>query len=348
MRSRIQEKVEAALHKVDEKNAGQTGLQQASVALKEKKSSGRATTKVPADVNAAGASGQDHDAQEVPGTVSLPKRKAVGKSNEQQGDFLIHDEGVIEQLEAEEPTDAVSESHDSVLKRIDGLNDSDGVKFKAPSLLFGMEGEMANPNQKFAKDEPLGPYKPKEKEAWQIQKAALQEKFGSVAWDPHKRISPDSLNGIRALHTSDPVTYSTEVLADNFKVSPDAIRRILKSKWRPSEDEARDRLERWERRGARKWEEMAADGMRPPRRWRAMGIQQRGVAESRLRRKTRSPRDRERGGPGGVQVPRDMEGVITQKVDRHGRLLSVARALPAASGGAERKSITDGFVGRIV
>jgi hypothetical protein len=247
---------------------------------------------------------------------------------------------VNEQLKAEESTDGVSESHDSVLKRIDGLSDSDGVKFKAPSLLFGMEGDMANPNQKFAKDKPLGPYKPKDKEAWQIQKAALQEKFGSVAWDPHKRLSPDSLNGIRALHASDPDTYSTEVLAENFKVSPEAIRRILKSKWRPSEDEARDRLERWERRGARKWEELAASGLRPPRRWRALGIQQRGVAETRLRR--RMPKIVERKGPGGVQVHRSMEGVITQKVDQHGRVLSAAQARPA------RKSATGSFAGRIV
>ncbi|KAF1826325.1 uncharacterized protein K489DRAFT_298638, partial [Dissoconium aciculare CBS 342.82] len=113
---------------------------------------------------------------------------------------------------------------------------------------------------------------PRPKEPWQVQKAALQEKFGQVNWEPRKRLSPDSLNGIRTLHASDPGTYTTAVLANHFQVSPEAIRRILKSKWRPNEDEARDRLERWERRGARKWADMAAVGLRPPRRWRAMGI----------------------------------------------------------------------------
>jgi methylphosphotriester-DNA--protein-cysteine methyltransferase len=37
-------------------------------------------------------------------------------------------------------------------------------------------------------------------------------------------------------------------LADFFKISPEAIRRILKSKWRPSPKEEADRMQRWQRR----------------------------------------------------------------------------------------------------
>ncbi|KAF8707864.1 hypothetical protein RHS03_03848, partial [Rhizoctonia solani] len=39
---------------------------------------------------------------------------------------------------------------------------------------------------------------------------------------------------LRALHASDPVQYRTPVLANKFKISPEAVSRILKSKWRPS------------------------------------------------------------------------------------------------------------------
>ena len=51
-----------------------------------------------------------------------------------------------------------------------------------------------------------------------------------------------------------------------FKVSPEAIRRILKSKWEPNEEEQERRAERWERRGEKIWA-----------RWRETG----GVANKR-------------------------------------------------------------------
>jgi hypothetical protein len=109
-------------------------------------------------------------------------------------------------------------------------------------------------------------------EAWKIQKAALVNKFGEKGWQPRKRLSPDTLEGIRALHKSDPAAYSTEMLADHFKITPEAIRRILKSKWRPNEDEVEQRRLRWEKRGVKKWEEMAKDGAKPPAKWRAQGV----------------------------------------------------------------------------
>jgi len=44
------------------------------------------------------------------------------------------------------------------------------------------------------------------------------------------------MDGLRTLHAHDPLTFSTPVLADKFKISPEAVARILKSKWRPSND----------------------------------------------------------------------------------------------------------------
>jgi len=45
--------------------------------------------------------------------------------------------------------------------------------------------------------------------------------------------------------------FTVRQLADFFKVSPEAISRILKSKWRPSPVEQKDREKRWNRRTQR-------------------------------------------------------------------------------------------------
>ncbi|KAL7624017.1 Required for respiratory growth protein 9 mitochondrial [Parahypoxylon ruwenzoriense] len=109
------------------------------------------------------------------------------------------------------------------------------------------------------------------KEIWQIQKEALKKKFPE-GWAPRKRLSPDALEGIRALHSQFPEHYTTSELANKFQVSPDAIRRILKSKWRANADEEIDRQERWFNRGKQIWSQMAALGKKPPQRWRREGI----------------------------------------------------------------------------
>ncbi|KAI0422284.1 hypothetical protein F5X98DRAFT_325510 [Xylaria grammica] len=108
-------------------------------------------------------------------------------------------------------------------------------------------------------------------EEWQIQKKALKEKFPE-GWRPRKRLSPDALEGIRALHSQFPEQYPTEVLARNFEVSAEAVRRILRGKWTPTPDEETSRQERWFNRGKNIWSQMAELGTKPPRRWRREGI----------------------------------------------------------------------------
>ncbi|KAL6245401.1 Required for respiratory growth protein 9 mitochondrial [Rhinocladiella similis] len=103
-------------------------------------------------------------------------------------------------------------------------------------------------------------------ELWQIQKDALKKKFGEAGWNPRKRLSPDTMEGIRTLHEQDPERYSTPLLAEHFKVSAEAIRRILKSKWRPSEKEMEKKRERWAKRHDRIWDQQAELGLRPKRR----------------------------------------------------------------------------------
>ncbi|KAK1826298.1 hypothetical protein QBC39DRAFT_335115 [Podospora conica] len=106
---------------------------------------------------------------------------------------------------------------------------------------------------------------------WKTQKEALKEKFPE-GWQPRKRLSPDALAGIRALHAEFPDIYTTEELANKFEVSPENIRRILRSKWEPSADEEIERQERWFNRGKKVWSRWAELGKKPPRKWRAEGI----------------------------------------------------------------------------
>ena len=122
-----------------------------------------------------------------------------------------------------------------------------------------------------------------QREPWQKQKKALSEKFGPTGWLPRKRLSPDTLEGIRALHAQYPDKFTTPILADQFKVSPEAIRRILKSKWRPKDVEAERRRRRWEKRGETIWSQMVEMGIKPPKKWRDMG-----VGKSRKRKPARS------------------------------------------------------------
>jgi len=94
----------------------------------------------------------------------------------------------------------------------------------------------------------------------------------TTAWLPTRRLSPDALDGVRALHAQYPETFTIPILADHFSVGTEAIRRILKSKWKANAEEQEDRRERWDRRGARIWTNLSEKGEHPPKRWREMGI----------------------------------------------------------------------------
>jgi hypothetical protein len=62
------------------------------------------------------------------------------------------------------------------------------------------------------------------------------------------------------------------VLKKRFQISYEALRRIVKGKWKPSESEAEDRRKRWEKRGDTVWEALADEGHKPPRKWRERGV----------------------------------------------------------------------------
>ena len=108
--------------------------------------------------------------------------------------------------------------------------------------------------------------------AWQLEKEAIKKKLDGEAWNPRKKLSPDTMEGIRHLHQTQPDKFTTPVLAEHFKVSSEAIRRILKSKWRPSDAEHEERMRRWDKRGERIWSNLVEMGIKPPKKWREMGV----------------------------------------------------------------------------
>lgn len=70
---------------------------------------------------------------------------------------------------------------------------------------------------------------------WRKHRAAMRETFPD-GWNPPRKISRMQMNTIRSLYASDSIKNDTPNLAAQFRVSPEAIRRILKSRWR-SDDE---------------------------------------------------------------------------------------------------------------
>jgi hypothetical protein len=53
-------------------------------------------------------------------------------------------------------------------------------------------------------------------------------------WAPPRKLSREAMDAVRQLHRLDPKKFNTPMIADKFKISPEAVRRILKSKWEPS------------------------------------------------------------------------------------------------------------------
>jgi len=71
------------------------------------------------------------------------------------------------------------------------------------------------------------------------------------------------MDGLRMLHSHSPETFTTSVLAERFKISPEAVRRILRSRWVPDKERKTElrikeeiRKAAWKRgRVRREWDE---------------------------------------------------------------------------------------------
>lgn len=84
---------------------------------------------------------------------------------------------------------------------------------------------------------------------WKKHKEAIKERFPG-GWAPPKRISREAMDLLRTAHKVDPETNSVPVLSQRFKISPEAVRRVLKSRFEL------DRNERDKRENKRKEERM--------------------------------------------------------------------------------------------
>lgn len=81
------------------------------------------------------------------------------------------------------------------------------------------------------------------------KKYALKEKALKIDLSKTKRLSRSAMEGIRMLHDKYPSELSTDRLAEFFKISPIAISKILKSRWKPSQKELVKKNKKWEKRG---------------------------------------------------------------------------------------------------
>jgi hypothetical protein len=104
-------------------------------------------------------------------------------------------------------------------------------------------------------EEPIIPRKPLTKlknskrtlpEEWKRHRAVLKESFPE-GWSPPKKLSREAMDGLRLLHKQNPEIFTTPTLASKFRISPEAVRRILKSKWEPSREKRQKLAEREKR-----------------------------------------------------------------------------------------------------
>ncbi|KAI0035482.1 hypothetical protein K488DRAFT_23211, partial [Vararia minispora EC-137] len=75
---------------------------------------------------------------------------------------------------------------------------------------------------------------------WKRHREKMKKAFPD-GWNPPRKLSRDGMDSLRDLHALNPAMFTTAVLADRFMISPEAVRRILKAKWQPS-DERREKL----------------------------------------------------------------------------------------------------------
>jgi Neugrin len=66
-----------------------------------------------------------------------------------------------------------------------------------------------------------------------LHRETIRKEFPE-GWAPPRKLSREAMDAVRQLYRLDPKKFNTPMIADKFKISPEAVRRILKSKWEPS------------------------------------------------------------------------------------------------------------------
>lgn len=122
-------------------------------------------------------------------------------------------------------------------------------------------------------------------EEWRRHRLAIKEAFPQ-GWSPPRKLSREAMDGLRAMHMYDSHTFSTPVLAEKFKISPEAVRRILRSKWEPS----REQRARFAERERRSREEQKMQSRLEEKRQKMELFPEVAGQEKRNQREERGPR----------------------------------------------------------
>lgn len=80
---------------------------------------------------------------------------------------------------------------------------------------------------------------------WVKRDESLRKRYGQ--WNPTRKLSRQQITDIKNLKVQYP-GMKTKQMADFFLISPESIRRILKSKWEPTDAEMEDLKRRTEKR----------------------------------------------------------------------------------------------------
>lgn len=86
---------------------------------------------------------------------------------------------------------------------------------------------------------------------FKVHRETMKKHFPE-GWSPPRKLSREAMDGLRSLHAHDPEVFSTPVLAEKFRISPEAIRRILRSKWTPTPEQRQKMILR-ERKAREEW-----------------------------------------------------------------------------------------------
>lgn len=162
---------------------------------------------------------------------------------------------------------------------------------KPPRSETAFEQKIRESDREHAKNAP----------AWVKREQSHKKRYGS--WNPTRKLTRQQITEIRELKQRIP-TIKTVQIADVFQINPENIRRILKSKWTPTEGELEDIEKRTEKRKAKKRETKSTEKVRAPRASTVVKVHgflaQRQIEQRQLVEKTqqkgRKKRDNDRRG----------------------------------------------------
>ncbi|KAG6854088.1 hypothetical protein C0991_010501 [Blastosporella zonata] len=109
---------------------------------------------------------------------------------------------------------SILDDHDTPVDLSEDDDAVNGVRPNTPPL------HMRRPPQKATPQE------------FKSHKEVIKKNFPG-GWAPPRKLSREAMEGVRQMHRLEPEKFTTPFLAEKFKISPEAVRRILKSKWQP-------------------------------------------------------------------------------------------------------------------